>query len=231
MSYIKLERKMLDWKWIDVPEMVSLWIYILLKANYEANEWHDDTFEEGSFPTSISKLSDATGLTQKQVRTCLERLKNTGEIEIESNNRYSKISVCKWSEYQGNGTQKGKQKANEGQAEGNQRATLKEYKEDKKERNIYNRPSLDEVISYCNERNNGVDAQRWFNYYESNGWRVGKNPMKDWKACVRTWERNTQVRPTNKANEPDTLPVYSTAGNKTMSVDDEEELLRLMGRA
>ena len=51
------------------------------------------------------------------------------------------------------------------------------------------KPTIEEVQAYCDERNNGVDAQRWFDYYEANGWKVGKNPMKDWKAAVRTWER------------------------------------------
>ena len=51
------------------------------------------------------------------------------------------------------------------------------------------KPTIEEVQAYCEERNNGVDAQRWCDYYEANGWKVGKNPMKDWKASVRTWER------------------------------------------
>lgn len=51
-------------------------------------------------------------------------------------------------------------------------------------------PTLEEVQSYCSERKNGVDAQRFIDYYSSNGWMVGKNKMKDWKAAVRTWERN-----------------------------------------
>jgi hypothetical protein len=59
----------------------------------------------------------------------------------------------------------------------------------------YKRPTLDEVAAYCLERGNGVDPERWFAYYESNGWRVGKNPMKDWKAAVRTWERNGIDKP------------------------------------
>lgn len=50
-------------------------------------------------------------------------------------------------------------------------------------------PTLDEVKEYCSERGNKVDPERWFDYYTSNGWKVGKNPMKDWKAAVRTWER------------------------------------------
>lgn len=51
-------------------------------------------------------------------------------------------------------------------------------------------PSLEEVKAYCRERQNGVDAARFIDYYTSNGWLVGKNKMKDWKAAVRTWERN-----------------------------------------
>ena len=51
------------------------------------------------------------------------------------------------------------------------------------------KPTIEEVQAYCDERNNGVDAQRWFDYYESNGWKVGRNPMRDWKASLRTWER------------------------------------------
>ena len=50
-------------------------------------------------------------------------------------------------------------------------------------------PTVDEVRAYCRERQNGVDPQRFVDYYSSNGWMVGKNKMKDWKAAVRTWEQ------------------------------------------
>lgn len=52
----------------------------------------------------------------------------------------------------------------------------------------FKKPTLEEIIAYCNERNNNVDPQRFYDFYESKGWRVGNQPMKDWKACVRTWE-------------------------------------------
>ena len=51
-------------------------------------------------------------------------------------------------------------------------------------------PTLEEVRAYCQERMNTVDPERFFDYYTSNGWKVGKNPMKDWKAAVRSWERS-----------------------------------------
>ena len=68
-------------------------------------------------------------------------------------------------------------------------------KEPKKAR--FCKPTLSEVQEYCYARQNLVDAERFYNYYESNGWKVGKNPMKDWKACVRTWERNGYDTKTN----------------------------------
>lgn len=54
----------------------------------------------------------------------------------------------------------------------------------------FTKPSLDEIKSYCIERNNNVNAEKFFDYYESNGWKVGKSAMKDWKAAIRSWERN-----------------------------------------
>ena len=51
------------------------------------------------------------------------------------------------------------------------------------------KPTLKEIQRYCEERHNKVSSQRFYDHYESNGWRVGRNPMKDWKAAVRTWEK------------------------------------------
>lgn len=61
----------------------------------------------------------------------------------------------------------------------------------------FRKPTLDEVQAYCQERDNHVDAAQFIDYYESKGWMVGRNPMKDWKACVRTWERKRVSRNDN----------------------------------
>ena len=66
-------------------------------------------------------------------------------------------------------------------------------------------PTVDEVREYCFERGNSIDPQRFVDYYTSNGWMVGKNKMKDWKAAVRTWEQKDkpQGRPAaNKSSNP-----------------------------
>ena len=55
-------------------------------------------------------------------------------------------------------------------------------------------PSVDEVAAYCRERGNAVDAQRFVDFYTASGWMRGKTPVRDWKACVRTWERQDNKR-------------------------------------
>lgn len=59
--------------------------------------------------------------------------------------------------------------------------------------NRFSKPSIEEVENYCKERNNKVNAQRFYDFYESKGWKVGSQPMKDWKACVRTWEAREET--------------------------------------
>lgn len=54
-------------------------------------------------------------------------------------------------------------------------------------------PTLEEVQDYCLQRQNNVDAERFVDYYTANGWKVGKNNMKDWKATLRTWERKEKT--------------------------------------
>lgn len=76
-------------------------------------------------------------------------------------------------------------------------------KSKEKKSNIYNTdtpkrfipPSLEEIQAYCRERNNNVDAQRWYDFYLSKNWMIGKNKMKDWKAAVRTWEKSDKDKP------------------------------------
>ena len=62
-------------------------------------------------------------------------------------------------------------------------------------------PTLEEVSTYCQERNNNIDPQHFIDYYTSNGWQVGKTKMKDWKAAIRTWEKNGYSNSKNKVAE------------------------------
>ena len=68
----------------------------------------------------------------------------------------------------------------------------------KREHGKFVKPSLDEVQAYCDERANGIKAHAFIDYYDAVGWMVGKKPMRDWKACVRTWE--SKARPADTAD-------------------------------
>lgn len=59
------------------------------------------------------------------------------------------------------------------------------------------KPTLEEVRQYCLERKNKIDAEKFIDYYESNGWKVGRNSMKDWKAAIRTWEQRNKEKKDN----------------------------------
>ena len=64
----------------------------------------------------------------------------------------------------------------------------------------FKKPTLEEVAAYCRERKNNVNPQRFIDFYTSKGWKVGKEPMKDWKACIRTWEQDEKGKPKKGAD-------------------------------
>ena len=65
-------------------------------------------------------------------------------------------------------------------------------KNNNKENKRFTPPTLQEVTDYCQERGNSVNPERFIDFYSSKGWKVGNQPMKDWKACVRTWEQREE---------------------------------------
>ena len=67
-----------------------------------------------------------------------------------------------------------------------------------KKSSVFQKPTLEQVRAYCKERENSVDAESWMDHYESNGWKVGRNAMKDWRAAVRQWEKRQQAESTQR---------------------------------
>lgn len=62
----------------------------------------------------------------------------------------------------------------------------------------FQKPTLEDIRAYCIIRGNQVDPEQFFNFYESKGWMVGRTPMKDWRASVRTWEKREKEIPQRK---------------------------------
>lgn len=201
-GYIKLYRRMMKWGWYTDTPTKCVFLHLLFLACYEPCYFKGVHLEPGQAVSSIRQIATDTGLTVKQVRTAINHLKETQEVAQSPYGKFSVFTVNNYNDYQCTGTDDGKQRAQEGHSEG----TLSNIKKNKEVKNTpYNPPQGDEgvpvpkrfvpptpeeVNTYCRERNNGIDGSEFCDFYTSKGWKVGKNPMKDWKAAVRTWERS-----------------------------------------
>lgn len=143
-GYVKIPRSLLSWEWYTDINVCKLFLHLLLTVNFEDCQWRGIVVKRGSRVTSTAKLADETGLTEKQVRTALNKLIRAGYAAKKVTNKYSVISLENYNEYQEEGKQLGSQRAGKGQAEGSQRAGRgQQYKKDKKdkkekkEKNIY----------------------------------------------------------------------------------------------
>ena len=99
-GFIKLYRSMLKWEWYDDINVKVLFLHLLLKANYENKKWHGIEIQKGDCITSISQLSKETKLTSQQVRTCIKKLKQTGEVTSKITNKYTILHIEKYSFFQ-----------------------------------------------------------------------------------------------------------------------------------
>ncbi len=102
-GYIKLYRQTLEWEWYkDIPTKVTF-IHLLLIANHDEKKWRGQVIKAGQLITSYNRLAQETNLTVRQVRTSIERLSASGEIEIKTNNQFTLITILNWSKWQENG--------------------------------------------------------------------------------------------------------------------------------
>ena len=198
-GWIKTYRKIQDcWIWrIEKPfDERSAWIDLLLSANHTAVKTPFNgeliTVERSQYLTSVRKLSDKWKWNKDKTLKFLRLLESDGMIKRDSDRFRTLITIENYDIYQ---DKKDTEQTGQGTQDGHEPATNKNVK-NVKNNNINNRgkifvpPSFDEVRAYCQERNNKVDAQSFVDFYESKGWYVGKNKMKDWKAAVRTWEKS-----------------------------------------
>ena len=175
--------------------------------------WHalmhiaNKTGWQQEFAVAVSVLEVKTGLNAKAIERARNRLAQDGIISWKSRRGnqsaiYTLHSLCDKMCYE-NVAQPVAQSVPQYVAQPvAQSVAINKTKQDKTKqisakapRTKFKKPTVEEIRLYCQERRNSVDAQRFFDYYESNGWHVGKNPMKDWKASIRTWERNGVAQP------------------------------------
>lgn len=200
-GFIALYRSLLSWGWHADPATGWLFVNLLLMANWEDGEWQGKPIKRGQLVTGRKALAAQTGLSEQTVRTSLNRLKSTNEITIASTNKFSVITIVNYGKFQDVPemlTSTSTNSLTNDQPATNQQLTTNEQEEQSnkgiKPRKRFTAPSVDEVAAYCRERGNTVDAQRFVDFYAASGWMRGKTPVRDWKACVRTWERNDNDR-------------------------------------
>ena len=201
-GFIKLYRKMLEWGWYDDGPTKDVFIHLLLIASYEDKFYRGIPLERGQVVTTVKEMEVKLGLTTRQIRTALSKLISTNEVTKKSTSKFTVYTINNYADYQVCDKQNDKPATNERQTSDKPFNTKKVRS---KEYTPYNPPQGDEgvpapkrfvpptpeeVNTYCRERNNGIDGGEFCDFYTSKGWKVGKNPMKDWKAAVRTWERS-----------------------------------------
>ena len=152
-GYIKLDRRIMRWGWYDDNNTKALWLHILLSAYWDDAEYHGEPIKAGSFPITYDELSRETGMTIKQIRNSLEKLKKTEEISVLRKSRYNIITVTKWADYQGERAIKGQTKGNQRAIKGQSLSINEEYKEYKNMKNTY----IDKLPVYDTSANKEMD--------------------------------------------------------------------------
>ena len=99
-GWIKIHRQILEWELYDDANTFRLFVHLLLKANHKDKNYKGQLVKVGSLLTGRELLSQQTGLSVRQVRTCLERLKSTNEVTIKSSKQGTIIEVVKYKNYQ-----------------------------------------------------------------------------------------------------------------------------------
>jgi len=100
VGWIRLHRRMLEWEWFDDHNTFRLFLYVLLKANYEPKSWHGIVIERGQLLTSLPTLTKATGISVQSIRTSISKLKSTGELTDKSTSKNRLLTIVKYDEYQ-----------------------------------------------------------------------------------------------------------------------------------
>lgn len=99
-GWICLHRRFLEWEWYDDVHVRIFFIHCLLRANHTTNKWRGYTIKAGQFITSLNHLAKETGLTERQIRTSIKKLKSTNDIDTQTTNRNTMIIIKNWNKWQ-----------------------------------------------------------------------------------------------------------------------------------
>lgn len=199
-GHIKLHRKIMKWGWYSHPPTLCLFIHLLLKANWQEEEWRGISLKRGQLVTGRKSLAEQTGLTERQIRTALKNLKNTGEVTIKVSNKFSILTIVKYEDYQADNSMATSKVSGKRPASDQQTTTDEEYKEiknirsiakaiDKREREF--NPEIDLSDRYYHEGIRlGIHADAMDYHIAAFQDVYAGKKKKDWLATWRTYCRN-----------------------------------------
>ena len=200
-GWIKVKRSLSEKGWSKNPDYVALWVHLLLMANHADSEyfWNGKTItlKAGQLITGRKNLASVSGISESKVERILKCFESEQQIEQLKTSTSRLISICNWMKHQ-QSEQRSEQRVNNGRTTSEQPVDTKEKEKElnnkKKKKNsvgVFTPPTEQEVYDYFMEIGvNGNETTKYWNYYESKGWMVGKNKMKNWKAACKNWKNN-----------------------------------------
>ena len=150
-NWIKLNRSMLKWEWYDDVNTKAVFLHALLKANYEDGAYRGHKLCPGDVVFGRKKWAEQLGMSEQQVRTAIDHLKETGEIStIKTTNRFTILRIENWTLYQSKDDEATNKQPTSNQQATNKQPRTKKEKNDKKDKNIpygrANKSPLAEVV-------------------------------------------------------------------------------------
>lgn len=236
-GFIKLERSLTNWRYFKKPNYLLLWIYMLLEANHNDKKWQDIVIKRGQFVTSLEKLSNETGISKQTIRTIISKL-NGEELTYRSTNKYTLITILKYNEYQSitdkTNTQNNNQLTNNQQSTNKQLTTNNNDKNEKNEKKyIYSgSEELVEALKDFEEMRKKIKkplTERAKKQLVNRLDELSKNEEEQIKileqSIMNCWQ---SVYPVKQIEQ---IPTYDNSNNRTVSAEEEEELMKIMGKA
>jgi hypothetical protein len=194
-GWIKIHRSITNhWLYSEkrVYSKLEAWYDMLIAVNYSDSKTliKGKLYEvkRGQSIMSLDSWAKRWSWDKSKVRRFLNTLQNDNMIELKSDTITTQLTICNYESYQGERNADETPVKRKRNADETQTTLIEERKEEKK----FIIPTFNDVLEYCMQNNLDVDGVKFINFYESKGWMVGKNKMKDWKAAIRTWVKPKQ---------------------------------------